>query len=180
MLDSAAYRRGEVAVFVWYDESAPVPNLWIAPTAAPGARAGVGRRPPARSARGRTMLGVPCLADACARRRTCGPPRTPSRSRRAAPACDPDHGAATAIPGVERGRDIALQFTAGRPVDARHVDSEKCQGHNRCYAIAPELFDVDDLGYAHELNDGDVPAELEDKARLAVANCPEYAIAITE
>ena len=35
-----------------------------------------------------------------------------------------------------------------------HVDPEKCQGHNRCYAIAPELFDVDDLGYAHELNDG--------------------------
>ena len=46
-----------------------------------------------------------------------------------------------------------------------HVDPEKCQGHNRCYAIAPELFDVDDLGNAHELNDGVVPAELEDKAR---------------
>ena len=38
-----------------------------------------------------------------------------------------------------------------------HVDAEKCQGHNRCYAIAPELFDVDDLGNAHELNDGEVP-----------------------
>jgi len=61
-----------------------------------------------------------------------------------------------------------------------HVDAEKCQGHNRCYAIAPELFDVDDLGNAHELNGGVVPAELEDKARMAVANCPEYAIEITE
>jgi ferredoxin len=61
-----------------------------------------------------------------------------------------------------------------------HVDSEKCQGHNRCYAIAPELFDVDDLGYATELNDGVVPPELEEKARSAVANCPEYAISITE
>ena len=38
-----------------------------------------------------------------------------------------------------------------------HVDSEKCQGHNRCYAIAPELFDVDDLGYATEIGDGSVP-----------------------
>ena len=38
-----------------------------------------------------------------------------------------------------------------------HVDGDKCQGHNRCYAIAPELFDVDDLGYAHELDDGVVP-----------------------
>jgi ferredoxin len=61
-----------------------------------------------------------------------------------------------------------------------HVDAEKCQGHNRCYAIAPELFDVDDLGNAHELSDGVVPPELEDKARLAVANCPEYAISISE
>jgi len=61
-----------------------------------------------------------------------------------------------------------------------HVDAEKCQGHNRCYAIAPELFDVDDLGNAHELNDGVVPIELEEKARLAVANCPEFAISISE
>jgi ferredoxin len=61
-----------------------------------------------------------------------------------------------------------------------HVDPDKCQGHNRCYALAPELFDVDDLGNAVELGDGLVPAELEHKARLAVANCPEYAITITE
>jgi ferredoxin len=60
-----------------------------------------------------------------------------------------------------------------------HVDPEKCQGHNRCYAIAPELFDVDDFGQAHELHDGTVPADLEDKARLAVANCPEYAISLS-
>lgn len=60
------------------------------------------------------------------------------------------------------------------------VDSDRCQGHNRCYAIAPELFDVDDLGYATEIGDGTVPPELEDKARLAVANCPEHAIEIVE
>jgi ferredoxin len=59
-----------------------------------------------------------------------------------------------------------------------HVISEKCQGHNRCYALAPELFDVDDYGYAHELNDGVVPEGLEEKAELAVANCPEFAIEI--
>lgn len=61
-----------------------------------------------------------------------------------------------------------------------HVDTERCQGHNRCYAIAPDLFDVDDLGYAHELNDGQVPAEREAQARLAAANCPELAIEISE
>ena len=61
-----------------------------------------------------------------------------------------------------------------------HVDPEKCQGHNRCYALAPELFDVDDLGNAHEVGDGEVPPELADKARLAAANCPEFAIAIED
>ncbi len=56
------------------------------------------------------------------------------------------------------------------------VDAEKCEGHNRCCALAPELFDVDDYGTATALNDGKVPAELEEKAKLAVQNCPEFAI----
>jgi ferredoxin len=60
------------------------------------------------------------------------------------------------------------------------IDSEKCQGHNRCYALAPELFDVDDFGNAMVIGDGTVPPWLEDKARLAVANCPEFAIAVAE
>jgi ferredoxin len=46
--------------------------------------------------------------------------------------------------------------------------------------LAPELFDIDDLGTSHERNDGAVPASLEQKARRAVANCPEYAISISE
>ena len=61
-----------------------------------------------------------------------------------------------------------------------HVIADKCQGHNRCYVLAPELFDVDDYGYATAANDGDVPAEMVDKANLAVANCPEHAIEILE
>jgi ferredoxin len=60
------------------------------------------------------------------------------------------------------------------------VDPEKCQGHNRCYALAPELFDVDDYGQAVVRGDGEVRPELVEKARLAVANCPEYAISIQE
>jgi ferredoxin len=60
------------------------------------------------------------------------------------------------------------------------IDAEKCQGHNRCYAIAPELFDVDDYGQSLVRGDGVVPPELVEKAHLAVANCPEYAISIVE
>lgn len=60
------------------------------------------------------------------------------------------------------------------------LESDKCQGHNRCYALAPELFDVDDYGQSVLLVDGEVPAELVEKARLAAANCPEFAIKIVE
>jgi len=61
-----------------------------------------------------------------------------------------------------------------------HVDPEKCQGHNRCYSISPELFDLDDLGLSSEIGTGIVPAELIGQARLAVANCPEHAISLTK
>ena len=47
-------------------------------------------------------------------------------------------------------------------------------------ALAPELFDVDDYGTATALNDGVVPAGMEEKAHLAIANCPEHAITIVE
>ncbi|MGH8992319.1 MAG: ferredoxin [Acidimicrobiia bacterium] len=60
------------------------------------------------------------------------------------------------------------------------VDPQRCQGHNRCYALAPELFDVDDYGLSSARNDGVVPPGLEDKARLAEANCPEFAIKVEE
>lgn len=58
------------------------------------------------------------------------------------------------------------------------VDAAKCQGHNRCYALAPELFDVDDYGQAVVIGDGSVPDGQLDDAKLAVANCPEYAITL--
>jgi ferredoxin len=61
-----------------------------------------------------------------------------------------------------------------------HVDQDKCQGHARCKSLAPELFDLDEFGNAHETGDGSVPPGLEDKAWLAKANCPEIAIDVTE
>jgi ferredoxin len=60
------------------------------------------------------------------------------------------------------------------------VNPDRCQGHNRCYSLAPELFDVDEYGMSQALNDGRVPEELEEKARLAVDNCPEFAIEILD
>jgi ferredoxin len=60
------------------------------------------------------------------------------------------------------------------------VDPDRCQGHNRCKALAPELFELDEFGNAREIGDGAVPPGLEDKAWLAKANCPELAIEVTE
>ncbi len=61
------------------------------------------------------------------------------------------------------------------------LDSEKCQGHGRCYALAPDLFDSDDEGYAVLLvttPDGALTPEQEAAAVLAAENCPEYAIVV--
>ncbi|MGY6500636.1 MAG: ferredoxin [Acidimicrobiales bacterium] len=60
------------------------------------------------------------------------------------------------------------------------LDSEACQGHGRCYALAGDLFDSDDEGYAVLKTDGTVPAGLEDAARLAADNCPEFAITVED
>ncbi|GAB3293744.1 ferredoxin [Epidermidibacterium keratini] len=60
------------------------------------------------------------------------------------------------------------------------LDTELCQGHNRCATLAPEIFDVDDEGYSVLKIDGEIPADLQEKAKLAVANCPEYAISVKE
>ncbi len=61
-----------------------------------------------------------------------------------------------------------------------HVDAERCEGHGRCYALAPTVFEPDDLGNGQVVGEGAVAAGDEDKARLAAANCPEQAITIDE
>jgi ferredoxin len=46
--------------------------------------------------------------------------------------------------------------------------------------LAPDLFEVDELGLASARGDGAVSAGQEEAAQLAVDNCPEYAVAITD
>jgi ferredoxin len=61
-----------------------------------------------------------------------------------------------------------------------HVDPDRCQGHNRCYSIAPDLFELDELGQSSEIGLGKVPADLIPAARRAEANCPEHAVSLIE
>ncbi|KAA9163670.1 ferredoxin [Amycolatopsis acidicola] len=57
------------------------------------------------------------------------------------------------------------------------VDTAKCSGHARCAAAAPDLFELDEDGYALPL-DGEVPAGQEEDAREGAMSCPEQAITI--
>ena len=60
------------------------------------------------------------------------------------------------------------------------IDPGLCQGHGRCYDLAPDLFGADDEGYGQVLGDGVVSQEAKHDADLAVLNCPEQAIELLE
>lgn len=58
------------------------------------------------------------------------------------------------------------------------IDSERCQGHGRCYDLAPDIFGADDEGYATVLGDGTVAPADEARVKVAAANCPESAVIV--
>jgi ferredoxin len=60
------------------------------------------------------------------------------------------------------------------------VNADSCHGHQMCAIAAPEIFGSDEIGNAVVLIEGDIPADLQAKARRAEANCPERAILISE
>ncbi|PPJ36682.1 ferredoxin [Nocardia nova] len=57
------------------------------------------------------------------------------------------------------------------------VDPQRCQGHVLCAATAPDLFALDEHGYAIAA-DRFVPDEQAVAAQTALATCPEQAIEI--
>jgi ferredoxin len=60
------------------------------------------------------------------------------------------------------------------------IDADICQGQGRCFSIAPNIFDFDDLGNGVVIGDGVLTIETIESARLAQSNCPEHAIFIEE
>jgi ferredoxin len=56
------------------------------------------------------------------------------------------------------------------------VDPTKCQGFGRCAELCPEVFILDEWGFASAKDEGVVPAGSEVKAQEAVDACPEGAI----
>jgi ferredoxin len=60
------------------------------------------------------------------------------------------------------------------------IDTDLCQGHGRCYDLAPGLFGEDEEGYGKVLGDGVVPPGKQPEARRVELNCPEHAIRLIE
>jgi ferredoxin len=58
------------------------------------------------------------------------------------------------------------------------IDEDRCEGHARCVARAPRIFDVDDDQGRSLLLLDEVPEELEESARSAIDACPERAIGV--
>lgn len=58
------------------------------------------------------------------------------------------------------------------------VDRTLCQGHNRCAALAPDVFDIDDDGFASVYDDGAIPDDLLPVVDDVINSCPEGAISV--
>lgn len=58
------------------------------------------------------------------------------------------------------------------------VNTDKCQGHARCHAICPELFELDAIDQKSRVKLAIVPPELEARSARAVDECPEGAISM--
>jgi ferredoxin len=56
--------------------------------------------------------------------------------------------------------------------------TDKCQGHARCLALAPEMFYIDDGGYGGVYGDGEISEDQSDLVQKALMNCPENAIRV--
>lgn len=57
------------------------------------------------------------------------------------------------------------------------VHKDKCQGHARCWAMAPDIFDLDDEGYIKP-GDLDIAEADEKRAWRGAKSCPERALEI--
>ena len=60
------------------------------------------------------------------------------------------------------------------------IDTDRCQGHQMCAVVAPEIFGADDYGNAVILVEGDLTEQQQMQARRGAGNCPEQAVIIDE
>lgn len=60
------------------------------------------------------------------------------------------------------------------------IDAIKCQGYGTCVDRCPELFELDEWGFAAVIGDGDVPEALKESLYQAKRGCPENAVIVLD
>ncbi len=60
------------------------------------------------------------------------------------------------------------------------VDPGQCDGYGKCAKVAPEIFKLDEFGYASLDEAVEVAADMHDKVREAAKVCPSNAVIIEE
>ena len=55
-----------------------------------------------------------------------------------------------------------------------------CDGFGTCARHLPQVFALDEWGYASLVGDGEVPEGLEELARRAAIDCPVHAIGVVD
>ena len=59
------------------------------------------------------------------------------------------------------------------------VDYDACEANAVCMGIVPEVFKVDDDDNLWVLMD-EIPPEMQDRVKQAVASCPKVALSLTD
>lgn len=60
------------------------------------------------------------------------------------------------------------------------LEAATCDGFGTCAGHAPDVFELDEWGYASVRGDGTVPDGQEALVRRAVIDCPVHAIVIVD
>jgi ferredoxin len=60
------------------------------------------------------------------------------------------------------------------------LESATCDGFGTCATHAPDVFELDEWGYAALVGGGTVPDGEEARVRRAVADCPVHAIVLVD
>ena len=90
------------------------------------------------------------------------------------------HSADLVLQGIDRTACRSASAPIGSVVLKVSVNLEKCFGHARCEDLCPEVFATDPVEGKCVIKNSEVPPELEKKVILAVRNCPEFALQLSE
>src|SRR5262245_59713262 len=103
------------------------------------------------------------------------------RFSRRAPSNDSRRRCVPARPQVDPTNPLSPTRSGGSNAVITRVNPQLCAGHKVCNEICPEVFALDEFGYAYvEAGMESPPENLWEKVREAARQCPEDAIVVEE